>query len=197
METADLSQLLTRHRSRLVGYFERNGRSIRQHESPEDLAQGVALHALANEGYFHYQGERQFIAWMLKVARQHLSRRLVHWGAAKRDAGPMMRLTFGIETQGGGSRGAVRMPAAEGPGPATHASNLEELAIAARAVDGLPPRDREIVRMMTRDVSSSEIAENLGISPEAATKARQRAIERFRKIYTILERQQSRPDTSV
>ena len=134
METADLSQLLTLHRSRLVGYFERKGRSIRQHESPEDLAQGVALHALANEGYFHYQGERQFVAWMLKVARQHLARRLEHWGAAKRDAGPMMRITFGVETHDGGSRGAVRMPAAEGPGPATHAGNLEELAIAARAM---------------------------------------------------------------
>ncbi|MHC4848342.1 MAG: hypothetical protein ACYTEG_07795, partial [Planctomycetota bacterium] len=105
METADLSQLLTLHRSRLIGYFERKGRSIRQHESPEDLAQGVALHALANEGYFQYQGERQFIVWMLKVARQHLARRIEHWGAAKRDAGPMMRITFGVETHDGGNRG--------------------------------------------------------------------------------------------
>lgn len=193
METADLSQLLTVHRARLVGYFERKGRSIRHHESPEDLAQGVALHALANEGYFAYQGERQFIAWMLKVARQHLSRRIEHWGAAKRDAGPMMRITFGVETHGG----AVHMPAAEGPGPATHAGNLEELAIAARAIDGLPPRDREIVRMMTRDVPSNEIAQTLGISAEAASKARRRAIERFRKIYTILERQHNRPNPSV
>ena len=85
------------------------------------------------------------------------------------------------------------MPAHKGPGPATHASHREQLEIAVRAIDGLPPRDREIVRTITRDVPSKELGEHLGISAEAAQKARQRAVERFRKIYTILERQQDRP----
>ena len=57
MTAADLSRLLTRHRARLVGYFERKGWAIRQHESPEDLAQGVHLHALANQHHFTYEGE--------------------------------------------------------------------------------------------------------------------------------------------
>ena len=188
MPRDELSDLLTAHRPRLVRYFRQKGRGIRHHESPEDLAQGVHLHVLANQHHFRYEGEAQFAGWMLKVARQYLSRRIDHWSAAKRDAGPLLRITFGVETH----NGRVSMPAAGGPGPATHASNREQLDIAVRAIDGLPPRDREIVRMITRDVSAKEIGEHLGISREAAQKARQRAVGRFRKIYTILERQQDR-----
>jgi RNA polymerase sigma factor (sigma-70 family) len=193
MPRDDLSELLTRYRGRLVRYFERKGRALRRHESAEDLAQGVHLHALANRRHFRYQGERPFVSWMLKVARQYLARRIEHWSAAKRDAGPMMRITFGTATRDG----SVTVPAADEPGPSTHASRNEQIAIAARAIDGLPPRDREIVRMMTREASSSEIAARLDISPEAAKKARQRAMERFRKIYTILERRDDRPTAAV
>jgi len=185
MPRDELSELLTRHRARLVRYFERKGASLRHHESAEDLAQGVHLHALANRRHFRYEGDRQFVGWMLKVARQYLGRRVEHWSAAKRDAGPMLRITFGAVTRDG----TVAIPATDEPGPATHASRNEQLALAARAIDGLPPRDRLIVRMMTREAPSAEIAAELGISAEAAKKARQRAMERFRKIYTILERQ--------
>lgn len=182
-----MAELLARHRFRLVGYFARKARGIRQHESPEDLAQGVHLHAIAHQEQFDYQGERQFVGWMLQIARQYLQRRIEHWGAAKRDAGPMMRITFGVDTSS--HNGLVRMPADEGPGPITHASQREELDLASRAIDGLPPRDRELVRMISRDVPTADMAQRLGISPEAAQKAKRRAIERFRKIYTILERQ--------
>ena len=184
MSQPGLTTLLTRHRPRLVRYFESKGGAIRQHESPEDLAQGVHLHALANRDRFEYQGEEAFVGWMLQVARQYLARRVHHWKALKRDAGPMMRITFGADSQSG-----RRSPVAEGPGPITHASQSEQIELAARAIDGLPPRDREIVRMMSRDLSVREIAQRLSISESAAQKARLRAAERFRKIYTILERQ--------
>jgi len=49
-------------------------------------------------------------------------------------------------------------------------------------------RDRELVRLMARDFSVREIATRLGVSEAAAQRARHRAVERFRKIYTILER---------
>lgn len=141
------------------------------------------LHAIANQERFQYQGDREFVGWMLQVARQYLARRVHHWKALKRDAGPIMRITFGVDTKGGS-----RDPAARGPGPITHASQTEEIELAARAIDGLPPRDREIMRMMARELSVREIAERLAISEAAAQKARLRATERFRKIYTILER---------
>ena len=95
-----------------------------------------------------------------------------------------MRITFGVDTHNG-----APAPAADGPGPITHASQSEQIELAARAIDGLPPRDQEIVRMMSRDLSVREIAERLSVSEAAAQKARLRAAERFRKIYTIIERQ--------
>jgi RNA polymerase sigma factor (sigma-70 family) len=183
-----MTTLLTRHRARLVQYFERKGRAIQRHESAEDLAQGVHLHAIANQHRFEYQGEKAFVGWILKVARQYLTRRVQHWSALKRDAGPIMRITFGIDTNDGVRLGGAAQPEANGPGPVTHASRAEQLELAARAIDGLPPRDRTIVRMMAGDHSIKEIAEELKISEAAAQKARLRAVERFRKIYTILER---------
>jgi len=182
-----LTTLLTRHRTQLIQYFEKKGGAIRQHESPEDLAQGVHLHAIANQDRFEYRSEPEFIGWMLQVARQYLARRVHHWGALKRDAGPLLRITFG-----GGTRNGARGPQDPGPGPATHASQTEEVALAARAIDGLPPRDQAIMRMMARDLSVREIAERLSTSEAAAQKARLRAVERFRKIYTILERSAER-----
>lgn len=186
-----LTTLLTRHRPRLVRYFARKGRVISRHEAPEDLAQGVHLHAIANQGRFSYRGDKQFVAWMLKVARQHLARRIQHWTTLKRDAGPMMRITL-AGTRGHASPGTVLDPQDGGPGPVTHASHTEQLALAARAIDGLPPRDREIVRLVAREMTIREISDRIGISPSATQKARLRAMERFRKIYTILERAQKR-----
>jgi len=186
-----LTTLLTRHRGRLVRYFERKGRVIQQHEAPEDLAQGVHLHAIANQHRFDYQGDKAFVGWMLKVARQHLARRVQHWTTLKRDAGPVFRITFGANGDTV-APGTVMDPASGEPGPITHASNTEQLALAARAIDGLPPRDREIMRLMARELSIREIADRIGISPSATQKARLRAQERFRKIYTILERAQDR-----
>ena len=48
----------------------------------------------------------------------------------------------------------------------------------------------ELVRLLARDYSVREVAEELKLSEAAAQRARLRAVERFRKIYTILERQQ-------
>lgn len=177
--TPGLATLLDRHRPRLVRWFERKGRGLARFESPEDLAQGVHLHAIHHEDRFTYQGEEAFVGWLLKLAGQHLARRIEHWTALKRDAGPMLRISFdrGID------------PTARQTGPVTRAEKNEQLDVAALAMEGLPPRDRELVRLLIRDVPIDEIARGLGISKAAAQRARLRAIERFRKIYRILERQ--------
>ena len=186
MNDQDFAELLVRHRPRLVRDCERRAGARRRQESPEDLAQGVHLHALNHGEGFDYLGDRAFVAWLLRLARQHLSRRIEHWNAMKRDGGRMARITFAGSSTGAGTRGV--QPAEQGPGPVTAASQNEQLDIAARALDGLPVRDRELVRLMARDFSVREIATRLGVSEAAAQRARHRAVERFRKIYTILER---------
>ena len=80
-------------------------------------------------------------------------------------------------------------PVAQQTGPVTRAEKREQLDLAALAMEGLPARDRELVRLMTRDVPIAATAERLGMSVAAAQRARLRAVERFRKIYRILERQ--------
>jgi len=175
----DLAELLARHRDALVRYFERNGAWLRRFEAAEDLAQGVHLHAIRHRDRFEYRGDRQFLGWLLALAGQHLADRIAHWKALKRDAGPMLRITFS---------GAGVDPSAAGPGPFTHASRREQLRRAALAMDGLPPRDRELVRMMSAGAGIDTIASRLRVSPAAAQRARLRAMERFRKVYALLER---------
>lgn len=177
MNDKEFAALLVRHRPRLVRYFERRAGALRRQESPEDLAQGVHLYAIQHRDAFEYQGEPAAVGWLLRLARQHHARRIEHWNAMKRDGGRMLRLTL------------AEHPAAEGPGPRTAAEQSEQLLLAARAMDGLPERDFELVQLMTRDLSVREIAERLGLSEAAAQKARLRAMDRFRKIFVILDRQ--------
>jgi len=178
----NLEELLTRHRETLVRYFRRHGAYLRRYEASEDLAQGVHLHAVKHQDQFAYQGEPQFVSWLLRLAHQHLADRVAHWKALKRDAGPMMRISFS---------GAGVEPAGSLTGPLTYASRKEQLRLATLAMDGLPPRDREIVRLMTDGAGIETVAERLAVSEAAAQRARLRAMDRFRKIYAIVERRRS------
>ncbi|MHC4550208.1 MAG: sigma factor-like helix-turn-helix DNA-binding protein [Planctomycetota bacterium] len=63
-------------------------------------------------------------------------------------------------------------------------------------MDGLPPRDRELVRLMTASEDIEEIAARLDLSRTAAQRARLRAMERFQKIVAIMERQRRAPGPS-
>ena len=83
-----LTTLLDDHRATLVRWFEQHARHLRRLEGADDLAQGVHLHALRYRDNFRYLGERPFVAWMLKLAKQYLAGRTAHWKALKRDAGP-------------------------------------------------------------------------------------------------------------
>ncbi len=172
-----LVSLLANHRDTLVRYFEKNATPLRRYEAAEDLAQGVHLHAIKHGERFEYQGEPQFIGWLLALARQHLSDRIAHWKALKRDAGPMLRITF--------SGAGIEPPATE-TGPVTHASRNEQIQRATLAMAGLPARDRALVRMMSAGLDIEAIASSLNISPAAAQRARLRAMERFRKVYALI-----------
>jgi DNA-directed RNA polymerase specialized sigma24 family protein len=92
-------------------------------------------------------------------------------------------------------RGRVN-PLASATGPITYASRKEQLHLATLAMDGLPPRDRELVRLMTASEDIEEIAARLDLSRTAAQRARLRAMERFQKIVAIMERQRRAPGPS-
>jgi RNA polymerase sigma factor (sigma-70 family) len=164
--------------------MERHATALRRFESAEDLAQHVALRALEGASRYEHRSEREFVGWVLAIARQVVSDRAAWWGALKRDAGPVLRLT-----QGGSRPGGAAEPGARRTGPATAADRRERLDLATRALGALPARDAELVRHVVRGVTVAESAERLGIGAEAAQRARLRAVERLRKVFALAQRE--------
>jgi RNA polymerase sigma factor (sigma-70 family) len=180
-----LSSLLEAHRPLLVRWMERHASGLRRFESAEDLAQGVSVRALEAVSRYEHRSDPEFVGWMLAVARQHVADRHAFWRALKRDAGPVLRLTFGGASEPGG--GAPE-PSASATGAVTFSDRREAVARATRTLAALGERDADLVRQVVNDVSVEETAQRLGVSYEAAQRARLRAVERLRKLYALASR---------
>ncbi len=178
-----LAELLERHHAELVRHLRREGSGLLRYESAEDLAQGAALHALRVADRFEYLGDAAFMGWIRAIGRQHIANRTAYWRALKRNAGPMLRVTFGDTTDPGSGSGVN--PEARLTGPATFADRRARLEIATSALALLPARDRELVEAICRGLSIDETAERLDITAAAAQRARLRAQERFKKTYEL------------
>ena len=177
-----LTELLTTHRDQLVRFLEREASGLRRFEDAEDLAQGVHMHALKVEDRFTYQGEPQFIGWLYAVARRYIADRHAYWKALKRNAGTLLRLTYGAGSEPGGAQFA---PPLQITGPQTFAQRREQVDVAAQAIAALPSRDRQIVELVHQGQEIEGIADALGITHAAAQRARLRAIERFEKLFRL------------
>jgi RNA polymerase sigma factor (sigma-70 family) len=179
-----LARLLERHRGALVRLVERHGSGLLRYETAEDLVQGVHLRAIEIADRFEYRGDKEFFAWIAKIARHHIANRHEYWSAMRRNAGKLLRITLDRSQTRSGTRGVE--PAGAGRGPSTVAARREEAALAMKALSVLFPRDRELLEGFGAGLSVEETAERLGLSYEAAKRARQRAIERFRKTFELL-----------
>jgi DNA-directed RNA polymerase specialized sigma24 family protein len=178
-----LGDLVARHRPRVEAFVRFEAGGLLRFETEEDLVQGIVLRALERGASFEWRGEPSFLAWLRKTGESFLADRRSHWGALKRRSGRVYRFAMGGDTQ---DPGVVGEPAATGTGPSTFASRRELLALTTRALDLLLPRDRDLVRWSAEDVSLEEQAARLGVGYEAAGKARQRALERFRKTFALV-----------
>lgn len=178
-----LGDLLERHRARVAGIVRGEARGLLRFETEEDLVHGVVLRALERGGSFEWRGEPSFFSWIRQVSETYLSDRRAHWGALKRRSGRVLRFAGSGETAGGS---AVPEPASDGTGPSTFAARREMIALATRALDLLLPRDRDLVRWSADGVPLEDQAKRLGVAYEAVGKARQRAIERFRKTFALV-----------
>ena len=108
--------------------------------------------------------------------------RRAHWAALKRSPARLLRLTLGVSSD----PRAAAAPADEGTGPSTLAGRLEQASLAVKALDLLLERDRQFVQWSLEGITSREMGERLRISETAADRARQRAVERFRKTFRLL-----------
>lgn len=177
-----LTDLLERHRDQLVRFLAREAGGLMRYEDAEDLAQGVHMHALRVEERFEYQGEPQFIGWLYAVARRYIADRNAYWKALKRNAGTMLRLTFGASSEPGSGAFA---PPARLTGPQTFAQRREMVDVAAEAIAALPERDQRIVELANRGMDIDQLADALEVSAAAAQRARHRAVERFEKLFRL------------
>lgn len=185
---AALTDLLAQHRDALLRFLEKEARGLMRYETADDLAQGVHLHALEVEEHFQYRGEPAFMGWLFTIARQHIARRHAHWSAMKRNAGRLLRVSTGQDSE----MSAGVDPAASATGPLTFAERRENLRIATDALGTLPERDRNLLLWMSEGLDIKDVAERLEISYDAAQRARHRAMERFRQAFTVLEGQRRR-----
>jgi RNA polymerase sigma factor (sigma-70 family) len=183
-----LEALLARH-SGLVASIVRQeaGITLLRFDSVDDLIQGARQDVVRSAATFEWRGEDAFRSWLAIITRRHLSARREYWFACKRNPGAMLRLTLS------GPGGTIRSQlAASGAGPATFAQRREQLTLVTKAVAMLLPRDRDLVACIAQGNSTDEIAVKFGLTPEAAGKARLRALDRLRKAFLLLSQSAAR-----
>ena len=180
----ELPELLVEHRVTLLRFVERYGGSVQRFETADDLVQGVHLRALEYKHTFEFRGRAEFWAWLKQVARSHIKERREHWSALKRRPARLFRLTQAATSD----PGARLEPPITATGPSTFAARREQLTLAVQAMGMLMPRDRDLVQWTTAGLDDAEIGAKLGLEARAAARARQRAVERFRKAHRLLNR---------
>lgn len=175
-----LGDLLAAHQQSALASIRRHGGGVLRFEAEADLLQGVLVRALDSESVFTYRGIPEFLGWLHQLVLRHLADRSRYWGAQRRDAGRLLRMTRSPDLPGG-----VLEPAASGMGPGTVAERREALCLATRVLDALPPRDRDLVRWSAAGIALEEQATRLEISYAAVQRASLRAVERFRKTFRL------------
>ncbi|MEO0478216.1 MAG: sigma-70 family RNA polymerase sigma factor [Planctomycetota bacterium] len=181
-ESADILRSgLDRHSADLSRLVAREAGWLLRLESPEDLVQGAAGRILGAASGFEDRGDKELFGFLATLTRHYLSDRRDHWKAQRRDAAAVLRVT----SSGSGTEGSV-LPRLSGPGPRTQAERRELLLLATQALDTLPERDRELVRLTTQGVPLAEQAERLGLTYSATQRASLRATERLRNAMRAL-----------
>lgn len=183
----DLGRWLVAQRDALAGFVrKRAGRLLLRLETAEDLAQGICAHLLERGARPHDGEEAAQRAWLYTASERWLSDRRDHWSALKRRGGEVLRLAGGAHDSV--DLAAVRELAASVTGPSTFAVRREQLALAAFALDMLLPRDRALVEGLCAGLDLAEQAAALALGRDAAEKARQRALARFRACFEVARR---------
>lgn len=179
-------------RQDLTSFLGRNAsKTLLRFETADDLFQGFATQALARADRFEDRGVGSAGAWLYELGRNYLRDRHRHWSALKRGSGKILRSGLGAPVSSVIPRSgdAFSDPAASEVGPATVASKREELVLAAKALALLLPRDRQVVEWSAQGMPVNEMAERLGLTADAASKAHTRALERLRKTHELVLRQ--------
>lgn len=187
--TPQLAELLHRHHDDAIRFVQHEaGVVLLRFDTPEDLVQGAFCRALECYEQFEYQGDAAFRGWLKQVLRHHVIDRRDYWFAMKRNRGRLLRLTW----QGVGASSAHPLDlAGSDTGPSSFAARREHLQFITRATGLLLGRDQDLVRWTAQGVTLQDVAQRLGITENAAGRARTRAMVRLKKIFLMLVKQGS------
>lgn len=185
MPSSQFQDLLVDRRPELLGFLRHHASSaVLRYESPEDLLQGTL--ALALEGYakLEERDAQATRAWLFRIARNHLADRTRYWLALKRRSGKVLR--FEMSRSGNGSEMAGWTPKASQTSPSQFAMRREQLVTAAKAMNLLMERDRNLVTWAAHKIPLSEQAGKLNLAYAATAQASRRAQKRFRDVYRLV-----------
>lgn len=180
-DDAARQRLLDRHRARLRRTVAvRMDRRLAPRVDPSDVVQeSLAEAARSLDGYL---GDRPipFYPWLRQFACQRLSKlHRHHIGARRRSVGREEPWDLPLPDRSAAEL-ADRLLAA-GTSPSRRLMRAELRETVRAALDGLPPRDREILVLRhLEQLSVAEIAATLGLTEAAVKKRQVRALERLR-----------------
>lgn len=173
----DAGALFLEHDGPLRGYIYCQ-LQLRLRNDVEDVLQRAYMTAWRLiQSDFEWRGINQFEGWLIRIASREVSRHVRHERAEKRDH----RRTVGNPSVGSDPDSPrvldqIAAPAA----PAPLESRSEESELLRRARSKLSDRDREILRLaIDEELSLQEVAEQLGITYDAAKMAASRARKRL------------------
>jgi RNA polymerase sigma factor (sigma-70 family) len=180
----EVERLLAGARAELLAFVRRRAcRSVLRMESAEDLVQDISARILERGLDPRLADERARRAWLLRVADNFLKDRRDHWSALKRGGSRVLRLS--LAGQDAAEVSSLRELASSVTGPSTFAVRREQVSIAALALDMLLPRDRELIEGLCQGIALHEQAARLGLSYDAAQRARQRAVGRLQRTFRL------------
>jgi RNA polymerase sigma-70 factor, ECF subfamily len=130
---------------------------FRRRFDSSDLVQDALLKAHANRDRFRGATEAERVGWLREILKTVAVDRVREATAGKRD----LRLEQSFEATAAESSARLeQFLAAPGPSPSQQAERREQLLRLARAIDRLPPDQREVV--VRRDVGSEPVAQIAG-----------------------------------
>ena len=175
------------HRPRLLAFIaHRMSPGLRQRLDPDDIVQEVSLAAVRPAGATAPEGPpRDPFGWLCHVAEQRIvdaHRR--HFGAAKRDAGREISIDAPLRNAAGNDPGGfASLLAVSMTTPSQALSRDAKEYRLARAVESLPPEQRDAVRLRYVDgLPTKEIADRLGKSDVAIRVMLSRTVQKLQQL---------------
>lgn len=180
VDTAALAERLESARSELTREaVEKMSASLRSKLGASDIVQEAMLDASRRLDQFRGQSEAEWRGWLLAILRNRL--RMIHRRflvAGKRQAG----LEIPINPNHSSDTGRPNEPVDQSASPIDKAARRELKARLLEALERLPEKDQHLVRWRHEEQWTFEqIADQLGVSADAARKRWGRALIRLRE----------------